>query len=295
MTPKEPSDNPWSDLDRPPLNAGALRRALVRPDSLWSSIEVVAETGSTNTDLTARAAAGTAVEGAVLVAERQTAGRGRLERSWTAPPRSGLFLSVLLTPDAPARRWSWLPLLAGVAVSGALARTAGADTVLKWPNDVLVRTGGEERKIGGILAERVTGPGGTASVVLGVGINVSLRRDELPVPSAGSLALAGARTTDRDPLLRSVLRSLEEWYGRWHEVGGDPEASGLCRSYTAGCATLGRRVRALLPGERELVGEAVAVDDEGRLVLAGPEGVQQPVEAGDVVHLRPAREESSGE
>ncbi|MTE20743.1 biotin--[acetyl-CoA-carboxylase] ligase [Streptomyces sp. TRM43335] len=295
MTPKDPSDHPWSDLDRPPLNATALRRALVRPDSPWTSVEVVPETGSTNTDLAARAAAGTAAAGAVLVAERQTAGRGRLDRAWTAPARSGLFLSVLLTPDVPARRWSWLPLLAGVAASGALARTAGVDTALKWPNDLLVRTGDGERKIGGILAERVTGPDGTASVILGIGINVSLREDELPVPSAGSLALAGAHTTDRDPLLRAVLRSLAEWYGRWSEAEGDPEESRLRRSYTAGCATLGRRVRALLPGGRESTGEAVAVDGEGRLVLADAEGVRQPVEAGDVVHLRPAREEPSGE
>lgn len=295
MTPKDPSDHPWSDLDRPPLNAAALRRALVRPGSLWTSVEVVPETGSTNTDLAARAARGAAAAGTVLAAERQTAGRGRLERSWTAPARSGLFFSVLLTPDVPVRRWSWLPLLAGVAASGALARTAGADTALKWPNDLLVRSGGQERKIGGILAERVAGPGGAASVVLGVGINVSLREDELPVPTAGSLALAGARTTDRDPLLRAVLRSLEEWYGLWRGAGGDPEASGLHRAYTVSCATLGRRVRALLPGDRELAGEAVAVDGEGRLVLAGAEGVQQPVEAGDVVHLRPAREESPGE
>ncbi|MEE1939330.1 biotin--[acetyl-CoA-carboxylase] ligase [Streptomyces sp. TRM 70361] len=301
MTPREPSenpdssddssDNPWSDLDRPPLNAAALRRALLRPGALWTSVEVVTRTGSTNTDLAARAARGAAGRGAVLVAEAQTAGRGRLERAWTAPPRSGLFFSVLLTPDVPAGRWGWLPLLAGIATTEALARTAGVDTALKWPNDLLVRDGDTERKIGGILAERVATPDGTAAVVLGLGINVSLRADELPVPTAGSLALAGARGaagTDRDPLLRAVLRSLEDWYGRWCEVDGDPEASRLRQAYTAGCATLGRRVRALLPGGAEAVGEAVAVDGAGRLVLAGPEGVQRPVDAGDIVHLRPA-------
>ncbi|MGY1454460.1 biotin--[acetyl-CoA-carboxylase] ligase [Streptomyces sp. SS8] len=287
MTPNDPSDSPWSDLERPPLNAASLRRALVRPESLWTSLEVVESTGSTNTDLAARAARGETREGEVLVAERQTAGRGRLERTWTAPARSGLFLSVLLTPGAPAERWSWLPLLAGVATASALSRTAGADVVLKWPNDVLVRSGDEERKIGGILSERVERPGGRAAVVLGIGLNVTLRQEELPVPGAGSLALAGARVTDRDILLRAVLRSVEEWYVRWREADGDPEASGAREAYTAGCATLGRRVRAVLPGERELLGEAVAVDGAGRLVLAGAEGVQQPVGAGDIVHLRP--------
>jgi BirA family biotin operon repressor/biotin-[acetyl-CoA-carboxylase] ligase len=229
--------------------------------------------------------AGTAGEGAVLVAEEQTAGRGRLERQWSAPARSGLFFSVLLRPtEVPIARWGWLPLLTGVAVATGLSRAAGVDTALKWPNDLLVRVGGEERKAGGILAERA----GEGGVVVGVGINVTLRAEELPVPQAGSLALAGAVSTDRDPLLRAVLRSLEDWYGRWRAAGGDPAASGLQETYAAGCATLGRVVRAELPGDRSIVGEAVAVDGDGRLVLATEEGVREPVGAGDIVHLRPA-------
>jgi BirA family biotin operon repressor/biotin-[acetyl-CoA-carboxylase] ligase len=290
MTPRDAADdNPsqggrWSDLDRPPLNAAALRRALVREGALWAEVDVVQRTGSTNADLVARADAGRAAEGSVLVAEEQTAGRGRLDRQWTAPARSGLFFSVLLRPgEVPVARWGWLPLLTGVAVATGLARAAGVDTSLKWPNDLLVSVGGEERKAGGILAERA-GEG----VVIGVGVNVTLRADELPVPQAGSLALAGAVSTDRDPLLRAVLRSLEEWYERWRAAGGDPLASGLQETYAAGCATLGRTVRAQLPGERSVVGEAVAVDGDGRLVIATGAGVQEPVGAGDIVHLRPA-------
>ncbi|KOG86674.1 biotin--acetyl-CoA-carboxylase ligase, partial [Streptomyces varsoviensis] len=192
-------------------------------------------------------------------------------------------------------RWGWLPLLAGVATATALSRAAGVDMALKWPNDLLVtvpeRGGteatpfgaefGAERKAGGILAERAG-----AGVVLGIGLNVSLRADELPVPTAGSLLLAGASVVDRDPLLRAVLRSLEEWYGQWRATGGDPGACRLQEAYTAGCATLGRTVRAELPGDRELVGEAVAIDGDGRLVLATAEGMQEPVGAGDIVHLR---------
>jgi BirA family biotin operon repressor/biotin-[acetyl-CoA-carboxylase] ligase len=255
----------------------------VRPGSLWTSLDVVESTASTNTDLADRTRAGTAAEGAVLVAEEQTAGRGRLDRSWSAPPRSGLFFSLLFRPPVPAGQWGWLPLLAGVATATALSRAAGVDTALKWPNDLLVHVGGEERKAGGILAERV----GDA-VVVGIGLNVSLRADELPVPAAGSLALAGAAVTDRDPLLRAVLRSVAQWYGDWCAAGGDPGACRLHEAYTAGCATLGRTVRAELPGGREAVGEAVAVDGDGRLVLATADGVQQPVGAGDIVHLRPA-------
>ncbi|WP_369197028.1 biotin--[acetyl-CoA-carboxylase] ligase [Streptomyces djakartensis] len=288
MTPRdasEPNGSRWSDLDRPPLNVTALRRGLVREGGLWTGVDVVQRTGSTNSDLVARAEEGRAAEGAVLIAEEQTAGRGRLDRQWTAPPRSGLFFSVLLTPrEVPVARWGWLTLLTGVAVATGLSRAAGVDTALKWPNDVLVTVGGEERKAGGILAERA----GDGGVVMGVGINVTLRENELPVPTAGSLGLAGAVSTDRDTLLRGVLRALEEWYGRWRAAGGDPGECRLLEAYAAGCATLGREVRAELPGDRAIVGEAVAVDGDGRLVLATAEGVQEPVGAGDIVHLRPA-------
>ncbi|MFA3875183.1 biotin--[acetyl-CoA-carboxylase] ligase [Streptomyces sp. MMCC 100] len=289
MTPRDSSDSPdspnnrWSDLDRPPLSSTALRRGLVREGGLWRQVDVVQRTGSTNSDLVARAARGDLAEGVVLVAEEQSAARGRLDRQWTAPARSGLFFSVLLRPaEIPVTRWGWLPLLTGVAVATGLSRVAGVDTALKWPNDLLVTVGDEERKAGGILAERA----GDDGVVIGVGINVSLRAEELPVARAGSLALAGAVNTDRDPLLRGVLRSLEDWYGRWRAAGGDPAVSGLQETYAAGCATLGRMVRAELPGDRSLVGEAVAVDGDGRLVLATEAGVQEPVGAGDIVHLR---------
>jgi BirA family biotin operon repressor/biotin-[acetyl-CoA-carboxylase] ligase len=278
--PPDRPDSPWSDLDRPPLNAASLRRALVRPGTLWTSLDVVESTGSTNLDLAARAA--DLDEGAVLLAEEQTAGRGRLDRRWSAPPRSGLFVSVLLKPQVPVARWGWLPLLAGVATATALSRTAGVDTALKWPNDLLVTIDGEERKTGGILAERVEGAG----VVLGIGVNVTLRAAELPVPAAGSLTLAGAKVTDRDPLLRAVLRALEEWYGRWAAADGDPADSGLQETYAAGCATLGRTVRAELPGDRSVTGEAVALDGDGRLVLDTGEGIREAVGAGDIVHVR---------
>ncbi|MFF3647783.1 biotin--[acetyl-CoA-carboxylase] ligase [Streptomyces sp. NPDC002181] len=288
MTPSDASGaasaGRWSSLERPPLGAAALERALVSDGGLWTSVEVVASTGSTNTDLAARAAR--LPEGAVLVAEEQTAGRGRLDRSWVAPPRSGLFFSVLLKPgdSVPQERWGWLTLLAGVAAAGGLSRAAGVDTALKWPNDLLLTVNGEERKTGGILAERV-GDG----VVIGIGLNVTLTEDELPVPEAGSLILAKAAVTDREPLLKAVLRSLEQWYGDWRAAGGDPAASGLQEAYAADCVTLGRHVRADLPGGRTLTGTAEAVDADGRLVVRTAEDEHEAVGAGDVVHLRSVR------
>lgn len=280
MTSSDASGARWSDLDRPPLNAAALRRALVLPDGLWTSLDLVTTTGSTNSDLAARA--DELPEGAVLVAEEQTSGRGRLDRDWVSPPRAGIFLSVLLKPDVPVHRWGWLPLLTGVAAATGLAKSAGVDLSLKWPNDLLVSVGGEERKAGGILAERA----GADGVVVGIGVNVTLKAEELPVPAAGSLLLADAISTDRDTLLRSVLRSMEHWYGRWTRADGDPVASGLQEAYEAGCSTLGRHIRADLPGERMLEGEAVAVDGDGRLVVATEGGGTEAVAAGDIVHVR---------
>jgi BirA family transcriptional regulator, biotin operon repressor / biotin---[acetyl-CoA-carboxylase] ligase len=263
---------------RPALSAAELRRDLVRPGSLWRDVRVVAETGSTNADLLAVAAGG-AAEGAVLAAEMQTAGRGRLGRQWVAAPRAALTFSVLLRPAAvpPALR-GWLPLLVGVAVARALRDDAGVDAWLKWPNDVLV--GGA--KVAGILAEQ----SGDA-IVVGAGINVSSRAEELPSAGATSLALAGADCADRQLLLVSVLASLERWYLRWAGAAapGDAAACGLRQEYQRRCATLGREVRVALPGGATLTGTARDVDDLGRLVVAGPSG-QVAVSAGDVIHVR---------
>jgi BirA family biotin operon repressor/biotin-[acetyl-CoA-carboxylase] ligase len=266
----------WTDLERPPLRAHQLRRALVLADSFFSDIRVVDQTTSTNADLAGRARSG-AAEGAVLIAESQTGGRGRLDRSWTAPPRAGLTFSVLFRPAFPPARWSWLSLMASVAVAAPLGRLSGLDVRVKWPNDVLV----EEQKVAGILAERVED-----AVVLGIGLNVSQRREELPVSSATSLVIAGSEVVDRDPLLRSVLRSLSRLYSELQEANGDPEAAGLRSAYAGMCATLGRDVRVELPGGNRLDGAAVDVDLEGRLVVRRATGALEQVAAGDVVHVR---------
>ena len=258
------------------MSAQELREAVIAPGRLWREIRVVAETGSTNSDLLADARRGLP-EGAVLAAEAQSAGRGRLGRDWVAPPRAALTFSVLLRPAAvpPARR-GWVPLLAGVAVAGALREYAGVDARLKWPNDVQVNGA----KLAGILAEQV----GDA-IVVGAGINVSTRRDELPVSGATSLALEGATVTDRDRLLAGVLRELERWYRAWTDRAGDAAESGLAVEYRRLCATLGRPVVVSLPGGQTITGQADEIDDLGRLVIGSPEG-PVPISAGDVVHVR---------
>jgi BirA family biotin operon repressor/biotin-[acetyl-CoA-carboxylase] ligase len=275
---------PTDEPSRPPLDTAALTGRLVRPSGPWRSLEVVDASPSTNAALAARARDGEQ-PGAVLVAEHQTAGRGRLDRVWVTPPRAALTFSVLLDPETvPTPRWPWLPLLAGLAVAAGVRRAAGVEVGLKWPNDVLVETGPGPGKLAGILVERVERPGGAAAV-LGVGLNVTSTREELPVPTATSLLLAGAPAPDRGEVLAAVLDELAASYSRWNEAGGDPVASGLHASYLAACATVGREVRVDLPDGRGVSGVAEDVDEDGRLRVRTAAGLQV-LGAGDVVHAR---------
>jgi BirA family biotin operon repressor/biotin-[acetyl-CoA-carboxylase] ligase len=213
-----------------------------------------------------------APEGTVLVAEAQTAGRGRLDRAWTSPPRAGLTFSLLLRPAVPIARRTWIPLLAGLAVHRAVARLGAVETRLKWPNDLLL--GDDLAKAGGILAQAEG-----SAVVVGIGLNVTTRRAELPA-GATSLAAEAAECTDRDPVLRAVLRALGELYSPW---SGDPAR--IRPEYEAACATIGREVRVQLPDGSALTGTATGLDDTGRLIVATPDG-DRPVSAGDVTRIR---------
>jgi BirA family biotin operon repressor/biotin-[acetyl-CoA-carboxylase] ligase len=267
--------HPYGELDRPPLSQRALTAALVRPGGLWSSLAVVAETGSTNADLVAAAVQG-APAGSVLVAESQSAGRGRLDRSWVSPPRAGLTFSVLLRPEPERSAWSWLPLLVGVALADAVRQPAEVPVRLKWPNDLLL----DGLKAAGILAQAA----GDA-VVVGVGLNVLTRRAELP-PGGTSLLAEGATRTDRDPVLRAALRSIETQYRRWTQAGGDAEACGLRAAYREWCDTLGREVEVSLPAGGPFRGIARDIDVGGRLIVeAGAD--RREFAVGDVTHVRP--------
>ena len=264
--------SPYADLDRPPLRRAALERAVAAP---WTAIELHDEVGSTNQVAAERARAG-AGSGLVVIAETQSAGRGRLGRDWTSPPRAGLTFSLLLRPEAAAAHWPWLQGLVAVAAARAITERTEIDVRLKWPNDLVVA----DRKLGGLLAEVVAD-----AVVLGLGVNVSTRRAELPRADATSLALEGADTVDRLPLLLSLLRQIGVDYLAWNDAGGAPEV--LRAAYLDLCTTIGQQVRAELPDGSAIEGEAVDVDIRGHLVIdAG--GVHRAIAAGDVVHLRPA-------
>lgn len=268
---------------RPPLEPASVATTVADlAGSRWS-VEVLVESPSTNAVLAARARErGDVVEGLVVVADHQTAGRGRLDRAWVTPPRSALTFSVLLAPDrVPVARWPWLPLLAGVAVVEGVRRATDLGCALKWPNDVLLG----EAKLAGILVERVERPGGAAAVV-GIGLNVSTTSAELPVETATSLFLGGAGEVDRAELLGHVLAALGEEYDAWRAAAGD--ATGRLRtSYLGVCDTVGRDVRVALPDGTTLAGRASGIDAEGRLEVRTDTGGTTVLGAGDVVHVRP--------
>ena len=253
------------------MDGPRLRAALA---GIVAEFDVVDESPSTNAALLSGS---TAPAPAVLVAEFQSAGRGRLDRTWLSPPRAGLTLSVLLRPSAPVSTWAWLPLLAGVALADAV----GAPARLKWPNDLLL----DEGKAAGILVQ-VSGD----VVVVGIGVNVSNTRAELPSAAATSIELALGRPVDRTDLLISLLTGLLAHYDAWSAADGDAERSGLRQAYLDACATVGQRVvvsSVAAADAGQLVGTATDVDLLGRLVLTGAFGTQA-ISAGDVAHVRPA-------
>jgi BirA family biotin operon repressor/biotin-[acetyl-CoA-carboxylase] ligase len=262
---------PWSDLSRPRLSQRRLQHDLA--GDLWRRVSVVEIARSTNADVAEAARAGEP-EGFVLVAEQQTAGRGRLDRQWQSPPRAGLTFSALLRPSLEPAQLSVLPLIAGLATVEALLAVGHVDAMLKWPNDVLV----DGRKLGGLLVELAGG-----AAVVGIGLNVSMRVDELPVETATSLLLCGG-TTDREPLLKEVLRALARRYLAWHR-SGDPAS--VLPAYRERCETIGHEVEIELPGGDMVHGTATDVDDTGRLVVAdAATGQSQAWLVGDVTHVR---------
>lgn len=240
-------------------------------------LEVVAATGSTNADLRAHAGEGESWPHlSTLVTDDQTAGRGRLDRVWTAPAGASLAVSVLLRrlPASPAAR-GWIPLIAGAAMAEAVAAQLPSRSVaVKWPNDVLV----DDRKICGILAEAATD-----AVVVGAGVNTAMTAEQLPVPTATSFAVLGSGV-DVDRLLADYLEALRAHLEAL-TASDDAVRSGVHAVVTAHCTTLGRRVQVSLPDGRMLDAEATALDVDGRLLVT-VDGVEQAISAGDVVHAR---------
>jgi BirA family biotin operon repressor/biotin-[acetyl-CoA-carboxylase] ligase len=245
-----------------PLEPDALARAA---GPAWT-VRLLPTASSTN-----QVAAERPVAGTVVVADHQTAGRGRLDRTWETPPGTALTFSAIVDPRLDDAVWPLLPLATALAVADGIRTATGIGAGLKWPNDLLI----DEDKVAGILLERVVAAAGSPLAIVGVGINVSMRADQLPVPTATSLALAGAETT-RTAVFGAVVQALAAEFAA---LRADP-ARMLAR-YRDACVTLGRDVTVHLPDGSEHRGRATAVDDHGRLVVG-----DLVVGAGDVLHVR---------
>ena len=252
---------------------------LPRTTEVASHVLALAECGSTNAELRLRADDSTQWPHlSVLLTDSQTAGRGRLDRTWTTPPGSALAVSALLR-DLPADLdlWGWLPLAAGVAMTDAVAAQLPGHAVgLKWPNDVLV----DGRKICGILTEVHAG-----AVIVGTGINTAMTAEQLPVSTATSFAALDVEV-DVDRLVSDYLVRLDALVADLRS-SPDAAASGLHAAATERCVTLGQQVAVSLPGDGMLRGRAVRLAADARLVVDDGD-VEHEVAAGDVVHVRPA-------
>ncbi|MDJ0336500.1 biotin--[acetyl-CoA-carboxylase] ligase [Salinibacterium sp. G-O1] len=251
-------------------------------------LDVLPRTGSTNAELVALASGGALAHFSVLVTTDQTAGRGRLGRTWLAPAGKTLAVSVFLATGAVSPdRLGWLPLITGLAMTRAVdSLIDDHDVSLKWPNDVHV----DGLKISGILAELIPGVG----VVIGAGLNLTTTASELPTPTSTSLALNGwgdgSATADDamvDAALSAYLVELDSLYSGLAAAAFDADDSGLRSQVAAACSTIGRSVRVDLPDGDQLFGTATAIDESGRLVVSGTsfDGVRA-IAAGDVTHLR---------
>ncbi len=293
---------------RPPGDEGVTSGAEQVADAVagtrFTDVRWAATTGSTNADAMALARDG-APEGVVVVADHQSAGRGRRDRTWVAPSGGSLLVSVLLRP--PSAVAGAVTMAAALAMADAVHEVSGVSAGLKWPNDLVVATPDGERKLAGILAEadwpagsaisagyRAPAPHERAVVVVGIGLNVEWPREGGAPgdgPGAGALAeVAGIATAlnwvgptvDRADVLVAFLRRLDERYGDLVRAG----PSGLLADWRGRSATIGRRVRVDL-GADDVVGIAVDVTEEGHLVVESLEGERRTIAVGDVVHLRP--------
>jgi BirA family biotin operon repressor/biotin-[acetyl-CoA-carboxylase] ligase len=268
------------------LTADRVRAALgVR--EFGRTFHILEETVSTNTAALALARKG-ARHGTVVLAEQQTAGRGRLGRPWYSPPGENLYCSVILRkvprPDRLAHWLTWIPLVSGAAANEAVEQVTGLHPSLKWPNDVLIG----DKKLGGVLCESQSSHTQGTIVVIGIGINVNTKREGFPEhlqELATSVAIETGRSFDRTLLLDALLAKLEQYAELL--IRGQTEA--INHKYTALCSTLGRRVLVSLAQGEGVEGLADSISSDGSLrILCDRTQVETMLEvrAGDVIHLR---------
>ena len=235
---------------------------------------------STNTEA-ARLAVQGAEEGLAVVADEQTAGRGRLQRAWSSPKGAGLYFSILLRPALALQRWPLITFAAALATGDALREAAHVETDIKWPNDLLAG----ERKICGILAEAIETPAGRA-VVVGIGIN--LTNEAFPselINVATSVADESGRAAERETILNALLHAIARWYSLLHEIDG---AEKIVAAWASRSSYATGKLVHVANGDEILQGVTRGVENDGALRLETAHGLQL-IRAGDVTSVRPAR------
>jgi BirA family biotin operon repressor/biotin-[acetyl-CoA-carboxylase] ligase len=256
-------------------------QALLHTEALGRVLHLLPRVASTNTTTLTLAAEG-APHGTVVVAEEQTAGRGRLGRAWHSPAGENLYCSILLRREFTATWLSWAPLVTGLAVLKTVHAIAGLQPSLKWPNDVFIGS----RKVGGVLCESAGLGTSDPVLVVGIGLNVNIGRERFPTelrPAATSLAAEAGRRFDRVELLVALLHELE---ARYAAISTGIPAS-LREEYGVHCSTLGRRVRVSLSQGEVVEGQAEAITEDGALQVL-KDGARHPItlRTGDVVYVR---------
>jgi BirA family biotin operon repressor/biotin-[acetyl-CoA-carboxylase] ligase len=258
------------------LHADDLLARLGKTKIIGCDIQVFEQTTSTN-DVVEKLARDGVREGAVVFAESQTKGRGRLGRVWLSPTHKGLWFSVLLRPKLRPQEATQLTVISATALRRAIKTVAGLSAEIKWPNDLLL--GG--KKVAGILTEMSAEVDRVRHAILGIGVDVNQDADEFPAElrkAATSLKLAGGEEISRAELATEILRELDADYvricgGKFSEVADEWEAA---------CVTIGKNVT-VHTGEVKFRGRAEALDDDGALLVRTEHGLLERVIGGDVM------------
>jgi len=245
---------------------------------LGTKFHYLTELDSTNS-YARRLAENGAPEGAVVIADRQTQGRGRLGRNWVSPPDVNLYFSMVLRPTLPPIHAPQITLMAAVALGDAVASFIPQRPVIKWPNDILVNG----KKLAGILAESSCGAERIEFVILGIGVNVNFARESMPDgirERATSLLILGEKIISREPLLRRLIQDLDRCYGILEESGFDS----IAPRWEARFGLQGRRIKVEMT-DHVVTGRAKGIDRDGALIVEKDDGGNQRIIAGDVIPL----------
>jgi BirA family biotin operon repressor/biotin-[acetyl-CoA-carboxylase] ligase len=284
------NENPWPKFFSELFVLSLTKLAALFPSKkLGETLYVFDELPSTNTFALERAKEH-AYPATVILADKQTAGRGRLNRSWFSPAESNIYGSLLFFHDITIQDLGWIPLMAGVAIAQALEKETGICIYLKWPNDLLIK----DRKVGGILCEAFNNEQKNKCVVIGFGINVNLSQSEFPQDlqnSATSLQIQCLRPVDREVLSMQIITSLEKG---WEDLTTKGHKSWQIE-YKNRCATIGQTIQVQFPDGNQLQGLAHSIGEDGQLrIIPSPSTINdqsarmRDIHSGEILHIRTA-------